>query len=83
MRRLVRPGAFVEPAPGKPALPPLYLGYGTGDGFARADGLLAAVLPRERVFTAPGGHDWPPWRAVWKDFLASGALPGTGGRPPS
>jgi pimeloyl-ACP methyl ester carboxylesterase len=64
------------PAPGKSRLPPVYLGYGTGDDFARANGLLAAVLPRERVFTAPGGHDWPPWRAVWKNFLASGALPG-------
>ncbi|HEV8580277.1 MAG TPA: alpha/beta fold hydrolase [Thermoanaerobaculia bacterium] len=56
---------------------PLYLGFGTCDSFARANGLLAEVLPPERVFTVAGGHDWKAWRALWADFVRTGAL-GTG-----
>ena len=55
-------------------LVPLYLGYGRKDRFARADGLLAAVLPHDRVFLAEGGHEWKPWRSVWDQFLAAGVL---------
>lgn len=53
---------------------PLYLGYGTRDSFARANGLLAEVLPKERVFTVSGGHDWKAWRALWEAFLRTEAL---------
>lgn len=53
---------------------PLYLGFGTRDSFARANGLLAEVLPPERVFTVPGGHNWKVWRALWADFVRTGAL---------
>lgn len=53
---------------------PLYLGYGRSDSFARANGLLGEVLPRERVLTEPGGHGWEAWRALWADFLRTGAL---------
>ncbi|HEV2855481.1 MAG TPA: alpha/beta hydrolase [Thermoanaerobaculia bacterium] len=68
---------------------PLYLGYGRSDSFARANGLLGEALPPERVFTAPGGHDWKAWRALWEAFLKTGALdsrkirpaPGGAGRP--
>lgn len=67
---------------------PLYLGYGRSDSFARANGLLGEALPPERVFTAPGGHDWRAWRALWEAFLKTGALrqtltpaPGGGGHP--
>lgn len=67
---------------------PLYLGYGRRDSFARANGLLGEVLPRERVLTAPGGHDWDAWRALWAEFLRTGALqdrltpaPGGAGHP--
>ena len=62
-------------ADGSPRLPPLYLGYGEKDRFARGDALLGAVLPADRVFTTPGGHDWKPWRRIWDRFLATGALP--------
>ena len=34
----------------------------------------AQVLPPERVFTAPGGHGWKPWKAIWEMFLKTGAL---------
>ncbi|HEV2844676.1 MAG TPA: alpha/beta hydrolase-fold protein [Thermoanaerobaculia bacterium] len=53
---------------------PLYLGYGTRDSFARANGLLARELPPERVFTVEGGHDWKAWRALWERFVSTGAL---------
>lgn len=45
---------------------PLYLGFGTRDDFARANGLLGDALPPERVFTVDGGHDWRAWRALWE-----------------
>ena len=37
------------------ARPPLYLGWGETDSFARANGLLARELPKDHIFTAPGG----------------------------
>ncbi len=57
------------------AAPPLWLGYGSKDRYRQGDRLLAAVLPPERVFTAPGGHAWGPWRALWGKLLGAGALP--------
>ena len=56
--------------------PPVYLGYGVGDRLSDGHRLLAGQLPRERVFEVPGGHDWPPWRALWQQWLARGLLPG-------
>jgi pimeloyl-ACP methyl ester carboxylesterase len=49
----------------------IYLGYGVGDMFARAHGLLAEVLPQDQVFSIPGGHDWRTWKKIWRSFLAS------------
>lgn len=54
--------------------PPVLLGFGAGDDFAPAHRLLGRVLPPERVFVEPGGHDWRPWRAAWRRFLASEEL---------
>jgi pimeloyl-ACP methyl ester carboxylesterase len=59
---------------------PLYLGYGTRDSFARANGLLGEVLPPEGVFTVAGGHDWKAWRALWEAFVRTGALAKRGNR---
>ena len=58
-----------------PDLPPLYLGYGLSDRFEFSHRLLAAVLPPERVFTTEGGHDWPPWRRLWRSMLPTLPLP--------
>lgn len=58
--------------------PPIWLGYGREDRFATAHRVLASRLPRERVFTAPGGHDWPAWRVVWGDLLDASTLPRDG-----
>ena len=60
-------------SPGQPHST-LVLGYGREDAFAPSSKLLADVLPRERVFTAPGGHDWSVWRELWKNMLASGQV---------
>jgi pimeloyl-ACP methyl ester carboxylesterase len=53
---------------------PLSLGFGTGDAFARANGLLGEALPPERVFTVDGGHDWKAWRALWEKAVATGGI---------
>jgi hypothetical protein len=39
----------------------LYLGYRHTDRFAARHMMLAACLPRERVVSAAGGHDWDNW----------------------
>ena len=49
--------------------PSIYLGYGTGDKFAKENSLLAASLPPDRVFAIPGGHDWRTWRKIWRMVL--------------
>lgn len=60
--------------PAKLPLQHVHLGYGLDDRFARAHRLLADLLPPGRVRTTPGGHDWPPWRALWEDWLGQGLL---------
>jgi len=55
--------------------PALFMGYGLSDRFEFSDRLLAAALPPERVFTAPGGHDWPVWNALWDRLLPALPLP--------
>jgi len=54
--------------------PPLVVGWGTDDDLAPASRLLAEALPREAVFSTPGDHDWPTWRSLWTEILASGVL---------
>lgn len=58
----------------RPAHAPIYLGWGETDSFARANGLLAKELPKTQVFTAPGGHEWKAWTALWEQFVRTGAL---------
>jgi pimeloyl-ACP methyl ester carboxylesterase len=55
--------------------PQLYLGYGREDRFAQGHQLLAQLLPPAHVRSAPGGHDWPPWRQLWAEWLDAGLLP--------
>lgn len=63
---------LAAPVPGGP---PVWLGFGRDDRFADAHRLLAQVLPAERRFDAPGGHDWAPWRALWSTWLDRRLLP--------
>ncbi|MDP9046332.1 MAG: lysophospholipase [Pseudomonadota bacterium] len=54
---------------------PLFLGYGDDDRFHYNDEVLRAALPATQVFTAPGGHDWDAWRAVWARMASALPLP--------
>jgi pimeloyl-ACP methyl ester carboxylesterase len=64
-------------------VPNAYLGYGISDRFENPNGLLAEVLPRERSFVIPGGHDWATWRQLWANFLDTTALPSLDARKSS
>jgi pimeloyl-ACP methyl ester carboxylesterase len=55
--------------------PSLVLGYGVDDRFAFSHRLLAIALPQDRVFTTPGGHDWPEWTRLWQAILPTLPLP--------
>ena len=58
--------------------PTVHLGFGLQDRFAAAHGLLADMLPTERVTTRNGGHDWPTWEVLWEHLLDN-ALRNLGG----
>lgn len=58
-------------ARGQEAGPRIYLGFGRGDRLARADELLAAVLPADQVYRIDGGHDWGTWKVLLGQFLDS------------
>lgn len=60
--------------PAEPGRPPVYLGYGRDDRFARGLELMATTLPANHASTVPGGHDWGPWRALWSGWLERGLL---------
>ena len=49
--------------------PAFYLGYGGRDRFSQGHRMLAERLPKQRVVTADGGHDWPTWVTLWPRFL--------------
>jgi pimeloyl-ACP methyl ester carboxylesterase len=48
---------------------PVYLGWGEGDRFARSNAMFGGLLPPERLFRAPGGHDMKTWNRIWARFL--------------
>lgn len=72
-RWLVRPG-IGSVASGLP----IYLGYGRADRFAETQQMLRALLPADHGDIVDGGHDWPPWRALWQRWLQRGLLLGVG-----
>jgi pimeloyl-ACP methyl ester carboxylesterase len=52
---------------GDPAVwPELWLAYATEDRYAQGHRLLADILPKDRVVTVTGGHDWPSWKRLWQ-----------------
>jgi hypothetical protein len=55
--------------------PPLLIGFGDADGMPEFDQLIKGVLREDQLLRAPGGHDWPPWKAMWADALARAPLP--------
>lgn len=48
---------------------PLFLGFGESDRFARANTLLANLLPPSQVLITSGGHDWKTWIKLWSEFI--------------
>ena len=55
--------------------PKLFVGFGSDDRLARFEKLIAPLLPLEQMLSAPGGHDWPPWKQMWADALDRAPLP--------
>jgi hypothetical protein len=58
--------------------PKLYIGYGSKDGWPQFRELVGDMLRPEQLLTAPGGHDWPPWKQMWADALDRAPLPRIG-----
>jgi len=63
--------------------PPILLAFGESDRYAAGQRLLAEALPRDRVFTAPGRHDWTTWSKLWETILSRGAFPAAARRDPA
>lgn len=61
--------------------PTLLVAYGDDDRLAPQDAVLAAALPADHVFHAPGGHDWPVWRALLQQMLRRSELATSCARP--
>lgn len=59
---------------GRERAPALHLGWAKDDGLDAADRLLAAALPEQHVYSAPGGHAWRPWNGLLAQFLKRGPL---------
>jgi hypothetical protein len=66
-------GRYTLPNP--EALPQAYIGYGTEDRLAPSNKIFGSVLPTSRHLQEPGGHDWPPWKALWARWLDTAPLP--------
>lgn len=56
----------------------LHLYTGSDDRFIEGHRLLAPLLASDHVAEAPGGHDWPAWRALWLHWLARSPWPQLG-----
>ena len=62
---------YGDPAQARPVL---YIGYGTRDRLEPFPGLFDGLLPADHLLSAPGGHDWAPWKAMWVDALERAPL---------
>ena len=49
--------------------PPVHCYFASGDRFAPGQRQMAGMLPAGHARELPGGHDWPAWRALWREFL--------------
>jgi pimeloyl-ACP methyl ester carboxylesterase len=63
---------------GDPALPRIYLGYGTEDRYAPASVMIAPQLPCQQVVSLRGGHDWATWLKLWDHMLDGGVFSSNG-----
>jgi hypothetical protein len=60
--------------PKQSALPNAYIGYGTEDSLMPPNRLFGSILPQDRHLQVAGGHDWPPWKALWAQWLDKAPL---------
>lgn len=58
-------GALAQPE----IAPQIYLAAGDRDKLGTGHRILAAALPKQRVFRTAGKHDWGTWSVLWADFL--------------
>jgi pimeloyl-ACP methyl ester carboxylesterase len=50
--------------------PKIWLGWGTKDqAMAGSDEMLGAVMQKDHLFSAEGGHEWKPWTEMFEKFL--------------
>ena len=49
-------------------LPPTWLLCGARDSLGPGHRLFATLLPTAQVRTIDGAHDWPTWRALWRNL---------------
>jgi pimeloyl-ACP methyl ester carboxylesterase len=56
------------------ALPRTFMLRGKEDRYGRGQRLFAELLPASRVTTMAGGHDWPTWTALWRNFCLTSDL---------
>lgn len=47
---------------------PVHCWYGRDDRFVEGQRRIASTLDRAGVHERDGGHDWPAWRAFWREF---------------
>lgn len=64
-------------------LPPTWLLYGKSDSLATGHRLFAGLLPATRVASIEGAHDWPTWRALWREVCLNSELFSAEKTPPS
>lgn len=55
-------------------LPPTWLLYGKSDSLATGHRMFAGLLPATRVASIEGAHDWPTWRALWREVCFNSDL---------
>ncbi len=67
------------PEPGT-TVPPIWLAYGDDDAGTGVE-LLRQIVPKERVFTRPGDHDWDVWAPLWRTMIP--VIPWTGAPAPA
>jgi len=57
------------------------IGFGSEDGFADSNQLLAEQLPPNNVFKISGGHNWATWKRLWIKVLDHYHISCTGTNP--
>ena len=57
------------------------IAFGEEDRFRHGAEIVAELLPADKVFRNPGGHDWNTWLELWRSILGSVSREGELGQP--